>query len=1138
MIGRDQEIKQLKHHLHSALNGTGTTVFISGEAGVGKTRLVHEFLNLAEKRGIMIFSGWCLSEANVPYFPFKEALNTYMSTTSDEKVKSIVTKHMRVTGWLHITEPAQESQAREIFSTPEIERDRTFEAVARVILQLSAQKPLILCLEDLHWADRLSLALLHYLSRKSRNSRLLIIGTYRPEELVPTQAEQLHSLEETMFSMSLEDLLSKMELKRLRRTDFPKLLRSIFRSSLDETFQQKLYQETEGNPLFAIETLNMLVDQGYLVEREGRWVLTGQTESIGMPSKVHQVITRRISRLGREKRKLLDLAAVCGASFTAHTLSRVLTLDIADVLEVLVELEQRHRLIRSADSAFEFTHHKIGEVIYENMPSELRKIYHLKTANCLEQALTGKNFDHHMADIVLHYVEGGVPEKAFGNLVKLGKKAVDIFASVQAIGYLNKALETTQKNVSLATSENLAEIHRLRGLAWLQQDEPKKAISDLNSMLHHATNIGDESTIAEAHLLLGQSYANIEEFSPYFEKSDVVMRYFTTALEMARKTGNKPLEGRSLGSIGGMLIAKLDTMDEGCMRLEEASRICKDIGDKASEARILAKLGWYYNWKGEFNRAKENLNRALALDEEVGVVARTIDKLWFLSIVLAGNGEYNDAISAGQKCLQLARDYGNWNVASWVLNTLGWIYHDLSNIELASKYNNESIRIARTHQRGIALGGVAHALTNLGQDDLRKDDIENAEKNFEEANRSYHQHPISWWRLKTRIDLGLGEVALAKGDYMRALRLAEDSLTTSEKAGAKKYIAKSLKLKAEVFAKVDRIGEAIELMENSLRSALQVGNPPSIWQIHYSLGLILEKHGDAAKANERYARAVALIGAVAAKLNDAVLKSTFLTSPETRAIRDSYARTTSMPDSTEKAAGLDDSESVIIRARLSAPREFIPGEEFQVKLDLVNVGRKPGLLLRVEGLAPQKSEVLNVPPYYVLKDGSLDMKGQRINPLSTESIRIGVKVTGFVGVNLSPQVVYVDELGNFRSIQVEESKILPIVDFESEAARVIFNYLIEAFVDDFAKRRLTVEKSGWRSLPQMIRGTGVSKRSLYGTGGRLGSGLSELQRKDLIDLKTFRGERGRGGRILRARIHHEKELVRRYVKEKAPDLAM
>jgi len=281
------------------------------------------------------------------------------------------------------------------------------------------------------------------------------------------------------------------------------------------------------------------------------------------------------------------------------------------------------------------------------------------------------------------------------------------------------------------------------------------------------------------------------------------------------------------------------------------------------------------------------------LYEEMGVAIprRIFYDLWMLSIVLAGNGEYNDAISTAQRCLKLAQDSGLVPQVSWVLNTLGWIYHDLSDIELASKYNNEAIEFARTHQESIAQGGVPNSLVNLGTDYLSKNDLENAEKCFKEASSLRHQHPVFWWRLKTRIFLGLGEIALAKGDYTQSLRLAEDSLVISEKAGAKKYIAKGLKLKAEVLAKMGNTEEAIELAENALKIAQQVGNPPTLWQINYSLGLLLEKQGNQRKANEHYAEAITLVEKTASKLNDPSLKNSLLMAAQTKAIHDAYART-------------------------------------------------------------------------------------------------------------------------------------------------------------------------------------------------------------------------------------------------------
>jgi predicted ATPase len=159
-------------------------------------------------------------------------------------------KHLGIMGWLK----GPQTPEPKPLSDPRMERDRTFAKVAQIFLQLSSVLPLVLFLDDLQWADPLSLALINYLARKCRDSRLLIIGAYRLEEIVPTK-EGLHPLQETIFSMNREDLSTMMELNPLTRNDLPELLTSICHSSLGEEFVEKLYMETEGNPLFTVETL-------------------------------------------------------------------------------------------------------------------------------------------------------------------------------------------------------------------------------------------------------------------------------------------------------------------------------------------------------------------------------------------------------------------------------------------------------------------------------------------------------------------------------------------------------------------------------------------------------------------------------------------------------------------------------------------------------------------------------------------------------------------------------------------------------------------------------------------------------------------------------------------------------------------
>jgi len=701
---------------------------------------------------------------------------------------------------------------------------------------------------------------------------------------------------------------------------------------------------------------------------------------------------------------------------------------------------------------------------------------------------------------------------------------------MQAVEYLNKALKATHKAANLATNENLYKIYQLRGRARLAQDEGTKALKDFNLMLQKATNIDDKLMIAEAHYWLGRAYMTIEEFSPYFSEMNKVIQHFTKALENARRAGNKLLEGRITAEIGSALIANLDTMDEGCKWLQDSCKICEETGDKVTKARSFQDLGWYYNWKGDFNKAKDYLNKALALAEEIGATITAIHALFMLTIVLAGKGEYNEAISTGRKCLQLAQDSGRTTEASWILNTLGWIYHDLSNIELAIKYNNESIKTARAQQKTIALGGVPHALANLGMDYLYKGDYECAEKYFEEASSLMHQHPSAWWRMEIHILLGRGEIAFAKGNYTEALKFAEELLATAEEADAKKYIAKGLKLKAEALAEMGNIDEGIELMENALKLAGYVGNPSLLWQINYSLGLLFEKRGDLQKARVYYARSLALIEAVALKLDSSILKSTLLTSPMTRTIRAAYTRTVS---ASQKAAGLKKFEHAHIQAYITVPNEATVGETFEVRIDMMNVAMKPGLLVRIENILPDNFEVIDVMPKYRLEEGTINVEGKCIKPQKVESIRIWVKAQESGVLYANPKIIYVDELGKFKVCQPNPVTVAIYpprrFEFKMNGAQKVFEYLTKAFVEDYMRRKLTLEESGWRTFTQIIKNTEISKSSIYGRKSPKGSVILELEKKGVIEVRIFTGERGRGGKIMKARISYEKDEIKQYI---------
>ncbi len=235
----------------------------------------------------------------------------------------------------------------------------------------------------------------------------------------------------------------------------------------------------------------------------------------------------------------------------------------------------------------------------------------------------------------------------------------------------------------------------------------------------------------------------------------------------------------------------------------------------------------------------------------------------------------------------------------------------------------------------------------------------------------------------------------------------------------------------------------------------------------------------------------------------------------------------------EKAVGLERFEHANIQGHLTAPEDVTIREDLEIKLDLVNVAKNFGLLVRIDNLIPKGFKVTEAPPRYTLEDDSIDMGGKRFDPLKVESIKISARATDVGVFDLSPQVVYVDEDGRFRTCRPEAVcvRVHPMLAFRfrTKTAQTVFDCLTKAFVEDYMRQRLSLEKSGWRSLMQIVKDAKISKSSVYGVRGRRGPAMSELERRGLVETRLFLGERGRGGKIIKTRISYDKETIKRHV---------
>jgi tetratricopeptide (TPR) repeat protein len=235
----------------------------------------------------------------------------------------------------------------------------------------------------------------------------------------------------------------------------------------------------------------------------------------------------------------------------------------------------------------------------------------------------------------------------------------------------------------------------------------------------------------------------------------------------------------------------------------------------------------------------------------------------------------------------------------------------------------------------------------------------------------------------------------------------------------------------------------------------------------------------------------------------------------------------------EQAVGVERFDHAHIQGKLTVPEAGTVGDAIECRLDLVNVGKTLGLLIRIDDIFPKNWVVHDVPSPFTLEEGSLNLQGRALGSLKSVTITLIIQARTPGTFTLSPRLVYVDDTGTFQSSTPEPVTLhvqpQSTFEFRTNTAQKTFHFLLESFIEDYMRTRLSRDTSGWRTLMAIVKATQIPRSSVYGTRGRSGHALAELERRGRVETRIFPGERGRGGRIRRVRIACDKEPIQRHI---------
>jgi DNA-binding SARP family transcriptional activator len=518
LIGRDQEMARLRAMLAEAVSGRGRVVAIVGEAGVGKTRLVAELAAEVDQVGARMLIGRCHeSEQILPFGPWVDALRTGRVPEERRWFETLPLAIRRELGRLF---PELASEDGESVAPPDYLQ--LFEGLGLLLEHVVDRQPVVLILEDLHWADEMSVRLLAFIGRRLQTWRLLLMVTVRQEDLVDAPI-----LQRRLGELESEPHVTTWALGPLSRGDTGSLVQALARPGSEEEvvarLTEQVWRTSSGNPFVAIEAMRAAAQEA----------LSPKLEGLSLPERVRNLIGRQIDRLDEPSRELVTLASVVGREFEFDLLEHVSGLGEEEAARHVEELIRR-RILRSVGERLDFTHDRVREVAYRRILAPRRRALHRRVAEVLATLHARDVEPHHLA-LGLHYAEGEVWDRAVIHLRRAGARAVERSATREAAACFERALAAlAHLPESQPTREQAFEIHlELRPPLQLL-GEVQQALDRLRQAEGLAQRLHDDHRLGRVYALMTNSYGQLGE-------PDEALASGTRALAIAQTLGDLQL---------------------------------------------------------------------------------------------------------------------------------------------------------------------------------------------------------------------------------------------------------------------------------------------------------------------------------------------------------------------------------------------------------------------------------------------------------------------------------------------------------------------------------------------------------------------------------------------------------------------
>ncbi|UCE00529.1 MAG: tetratricopeptide repeat protein [Chloroflexota bacterium] len=859
-VGRKREIARLQEYLDKARSGTGQIVFVKGGPGRGKTALVQTFVRQAqsEYEDLLVTWGTCNAFSGIgdAYLPFREIFAMLSGDIKTRQKSGSITRMQakRLWGSFPILVEALLSRGNNLVNTfipgemllsqaavafPEridllgklamlaeqrsdpggkLEQNMLFEQCVNVLDRLSQTKTLILILDDLQWVDSASVSLLFYLGRRMTGNRILILGTYRPSEVVQGRAGEVHPL--NTYLAETKRLYGEMEIDlgvmdEAESREFIDELIDSEPNLLDEEFRRRIYMQTQGHPLFTVEVLRTLQDQAKIVKDDrGRWMQDSSLEWEMIPARVEGVIEERIGRLDDDLKEILEVASVEGQDFTAQIVARVQEKKERVILGQLSgDLDRRFRLVRERGEErrngnllthYYFSHHLYQLYFYNHLGIGQRRLLHREIGQAIEDLYVKLN--DQTESLAYHFLLAEHWEKAYTYQLAAGKQAFNRFACKEAIAFLRHALDITKQLPDLELGDQV-EIHSLIADVLRSTNEYDEAMAELAIALSLiSTSLPTPANRLRQASIYHQMGQVLRNEGKYAEAVEVIQQGIDSLIdEQPGIRGALQIAMASALTRQGELGPAQSWCEEGMLNAEKG-------GDLAELAHAFSLLGTIRRDLGDTAASLEHRLKSLAISEEIANIPLQMEAHNNLAVAYYDLGQLEKAVYHYNQSRDLSQRIGNLNTAARAEINLGEVQLIRGDWDAAERAFSQALKIWES--TGYLLG-QAYGSCNMGAVLTRKGDFKEAIVYLERSEQLFsdigaHSFLPSVHRSQADAYLGMGKLDIAEKLVHSAIAQARE-LSMSQEEGS------ALRIQGVISREKGELSQAEESLEQSTR---------------------------------------------------------------------------------------------------------------------------------------------------------------------------------------------------------------------------------------------------------------------------------------------------------------------------------